>query len=364
MFGEPMGFWHSMPRGMFLRSYRKQSSIVDPKQKLSLDGYESASGKKLGTPVSLEEFIAYGHWFREQSQLSVDPRLVTSISRRGTTFEVLLSDGDSCIADNVVVATGIGAFAWTPPIFDGFDSEHVTHSSEHRSFERFRGKTVLVVGAGQSALEAASFLGEAEAAVEVVVRKSELRFLRGESLNERNGRLANLLYPEWSVGPPGVNLLMGQPAVYRWLPARVAGPLAYRAIRPAGSVHLKSRLQGVRVTTGRAIRSAKAIGDTVRVVLDDGSERIVDHVVLGTGYAIDLRRYSFLPDDLREQIRLKGSSPKLTLAFESSVGGLYFVGAPAAASCGPGFRFVSHSGFAARAITKEIARRRTSRSAA
>ena len=40
----------------------------------------------------------------------------------------------------------------------------------------------------------------------------------------------------------------------------------------------------------------------------------------------------------------------------SSVPRLYFVGAPAAASLGPGFRFVSHTGFAAKAIARNVLR--------
>ena len=168
-----------------------------------------------------------------------------------------------------------------------------------------------------------------------------------------------MLYPEWSVGPPGINLLMGRSAVYRVLPAAVAAPLAYRAIRPAASLHLKRRIEGVQATVGRAIAAAEGANGTVRVRLDDGSERVVDHVILGTGYRIDLSRYGFLGPELVKQIALRGSSPRLSSAFESSVENLFFLGAPAAESCGPGLRFVSHSGIAARAITRRLASKRT-----
>jgi hypothetical protein len=113
----------------------------------------------------------------------------------------------------------------------------------------------------------------------------------------------------------------------------------------------------VTITTSRAPVSASLTESGVQVELDDGTERVVDHVVLGTGYRIDLTQYSFLDADLRAHIRLKGSSPRLSRSLESSVPGLYFVGAPAAASAGPGFRFVSHSGFAAGAIARDIAKR-------
>ena len=353
LFGEVMGFWRTMPHGMFLRSYRKASSIADPEHALNLDAYEAHRNKELGAPISLADFVDYGMWFQQQAQIDVDPRLVNNVTQNGKGFELMLSDGESLHATAVVVAAGIACFAWKPAVFDGLGA---SHTSELRDYSGFRGRRVLVLGAGQSALESAAFLNDVGAQTELVVRQPALRFLHGEGLNEANGLMARILYPEWAVGPPGLNLLMGRPELFRHLPRRLAEPLAYRAIRPTASVHLQPRLVGVTVTTGRAPTSAAAADSGVRVVLDDGTERIVDHVVLGTGYRIDLRRYSFLDAGLRSRIQLNGSSPKLLPALESSVPGLYFVGAPAAASAGPGFRFVSHSGFAARAITKSITR--------
>jgi len=92
--------------------------------------------------------------------------------------------------------------------------------------------------------------------------------------------------------------------------------------------------------------------------LDDGSERVVDHVIAGTGYRIDISRYPFLAPELVAQVLRAAGFPKLSRAYESSVEGLYFVGAPAAASMGPGMRFVSHSGMAGAAVARH-ARGRT-----
>lgn len=357
LFGEVMGFWQAMPEGMLLRSYRKSSSIADPDRMLNLDAFEASVGRPLGAPVSLADFVDYGHWFREQADISVDPRTVTSLERNGSGFRVTLSDSETLDATSVVVAVGIRSFAWRPPIFERLDPKLVSHTSEQRDFSPFAGRRVLVVGAGQSALEAAVFLDAAGASTELVARRPALRFLHGERLNETPGILSDLLYPEWGVGPPGVNWLMGRPALYRRLPSKLAEPLAYRAIRPAGSLKLQARLEGVPITTGREVKSVEAVDSQVRLELDDGSTRQVDHVVLGTGYRIDLGRYSFMAPDLLSGIRLKGPSPRLSPAFESSIPNLYFVGAVAAASAGPGFRFVSHTGFAAKAITGNVRER-------
>jgi hypothetical protein len=173
-------------------------------------------------------------------------------------------------------------------------------------------------------------------------------------LYETAGGIGNILYPAWGVGPPGVNWLMGRPSIFRLLPSPISDPLARRAIRPAGGAWVHPRLEGVQITTGRTIESVEVVGSEVRLGLDDGSERLIDHVLLATGYRIDLSRYSFLDRDLLARIRLTGAYPRLSSSYESSVPGLHFVGAPAAASAGPGMRFVSHTGFAARAISRRV----------
>jgi thioredoxin reductase len=358
LYGQVMGFWHAMPEGMFLRSYYRASNIADPGDELGLPAFEKDTGRTLPRPIPLDDFIDYGHWFQEQAGLKVDPRYVTRLVGSRDGFGLELSDGASVEAQKVIVATGITPFGWVPPRFEGIDPSLVSHSSRHREYTGFQGKDVAIVGAGQSALESAAFLNEAGASTELLVRRSGLRFLRGELLYETRSGLGNLIYPAWGVGPPGVNWLMGQPAVFRLLPTVLSDPLARRAIRPAGAAWLRPRLEGVRISTERQIESIAANGAKVRLELNDGESRIVDHVVLATGYRIDLRRYTFLDPDVLARIRLTGAYPKLSATYESSVPGLHFVGAPAAASAGPGMRFVSHTGFTAEAVTRGLLRER------
>lgn len=354
LFGEVMGFWRSMPSGMFLRSYYRASSIADPDGSLSLAAFEAVRGCELERPIPLADFIAYGDWFAAQAGIEVDRRRVALVSRRNGAFRLALEDGTEVESRRVVVAAGVTPFSWRPPLFERLDRELVTHTSEHREYGQFRDRRVAVVGAGQSALEAAAFLHEAGASVELLVRQPALRYLRGERLSEGAGAIGNLVYPSWGVGPPGLNWIMGLPSLYRLLPRRIGEPLARRAIRPAGASWLRPRLAGVTLTTGRTVRAARTEGGRVELQLDDGSTRTVDHLVLGTGYRIDVRRYGFLDPELVARLRLVGTYPRLAPSFQSSVPGLYFVGAPAAASAGPGMRFVSHTGFVARAIARDV----------
>jgi hypothetical protein len=133
--------------------------------------------------------------------------------------------------------------------------------------------------------------------------------------------------------------------------------LAYRTIRPAGAGWLRPRLADVKISMAQSVTSVNANG-SVRLTLGDGSERTADHILLGTGYRVDVRRYGFLEPALASAIRTDNGYPVLSRFFESSVEGLYFLGAPAAASAGPGMRFVSHTGPAAAAVAESVARGR------
>jgi hypothetical protein len=99
-----------------------------------------------------------------------------------------------------------------------------------------------------------------------------------------------------------------------------------------------------------------------RVDLDDGSHREVDHVLLGTGFRVDVSRYDFLGPELLRTLKVDDGYPRLTLGLESSIQGLHFMGAPAARSFGPLTRFVSGTGYSARALTEAITRSSRSRS--
>jgi thioredoxin reductase len=361
VFGRVMGFWETMPTGMFLRSFRSASSIADPARTLTLDHYEAATGRGIPSPLPLQDFIAYGRWFKDNAVPDVDPRCVRLVRPEGGGFLLTLEDGEAVDAGHVVVAAGISPFAWRPPQFAGFARERVSHSSEHRVFDDFRGRRVVVIGGGQSALESAALLHEAEADVEVIVRGPGIRFLRGERLYANSGLFRDVLYPPLGVGPPGLNVVMGTPGLYRILPRRLSGPLAQRAIRPAAAAWLRPRLAEVKITTRREVTSATVVDGRVRLRLDDGGEKVAEHVVLGTGYRMDARRYTFLDESLARAVRTTNGYPVLSPAYESSVEGLFFLGAVAAASAGPGMRFVSHTGPAAAAVTQWVVGRRRRR---
>jgi thioredoxin reductase len=91
------------------------------------------------------------------------------------------------------------------------------------------------------------------------------------------------------------------------------------------------------------------------LTLGDTTTRLVDHLFVATGYCPDLDRLTFIDPALRGQVQRWGSFPVLDLAFESSVPGLFFVGAIASYNFGPLTRFVAGTGVAARHIARRLA---------
>jgi hypothetical protein len=252
----------------------------------------------------------------------------------------------------VVVAAGIEPFANRPAVAAGLPSELASHTGDHRDLSRFRGARVLVVGGGQSALECAALLHENDARAEVAVRQDHLNWLHGGKYHRMLGRYSRLVYAPTDVGPIGLSRLVAVPDVFRRLPRQAQDPIAYRSIRPAGAAWLSPRLKEVPIRLGRTVVAATERGGQVHVTFADGDTQIVDHLLFGTGYQVDITRYPFLTTALMARIRRAGGYPLLRHGMESSVPGLHFVGAPAAWSFGPIMRFVSGGWYTGRALAR------------
>jgi hypothetical protein len=90
--------------------------------------------------------------------------------------------------------------------------------------------------------------------------------------------------------------------------------------------------------------------------LDDGSDRVVDHALLATGFRVDVSRYGFLSPSILQRLTTIDGYPVLKRGLESSVPGLHFLGKPAAWSFGPLLCFVSGTEFAANELVDGITR--------
>ena len=362
VFGEPMSFWaKTMPSGMFLRSNWTATQIADPDSRLTLENYKADHGSHFTTPVPIASFIDYGRWYQSKALPDLDRRKVTRIESDPKGFRVTLEDGEQCTSRRVVVAAGIAAFVYRPPEFDSFPSCLASHTSGHSNFKNFSGRSVLVVGGGQSALESAALLNENGAETEVISRAKHIHWLQGwtsRMLHQRLGKFTNrLLYAPTDVGPAGISQLMARPNLLRTLPRPLQDRLRKRAVRPAGARWLVDRLRDVPIRLGRSVTSAAVKGDRAWVRLSDGTERTVDHVLLGTGYRINVAKYEFLAPELAKSIRTFKGFPILQEGLETSVPGLHILGAPGVWSFGPLMQFVSGTTYACQSLQRVIAKK-------
>jgi cation diffusion facilitator CzcD-associated flavoprotein CzcO len=357
VFGEPMEFWaKKMPEGMLLRSPRVASNISDAGDSFTLLHYEKETGTQPRAPLPLDTFVEYGRWFRNQLGPNLDTRTVARVDREQGRFIVTLTDGGKVICKRVVVATGVGPFKRVPAVFRGFPAKLVSHCYEGRDVKRFAGKRVAVIGAGQSALESGALLHEAGANVEIIVRNPYLRWIGMHKWLHRLGPISKMLYSRYDVGPIGISRLVAYPNIMKFVPLKLRDKIRKRAVRSAGSPWLVDRLAKVKISVGRFVTEANAVVDEVVLKLDDSTERRVDHVLLGTGYDVDIAKYSFLPPELVEKVDQFDGYPKLKAGFQCSVPGLHFIGATAARSFGPLLYFVAGTEFASPELTAYISR--------
>ena len=215
-----------------------------------------------------------------------------------------------------------------------------------------------MVGAGQSALETSALLHEAGADVTIIARipADQLDCAQSATLT----RLGHIRRPVTKLCEGWHCAFWNTPSAFRRLPQDMRITKARTVLGPNGSAWLKDRVDGVIETlTGHRVREAVPHGSGVRLRLDGPkrSDIEVDHVVAGTGFRIDPARLPFLPDRLRTRIATMNGFPVVTRAGESTVPGLYFVGAPAAVSLGPSARFIAGTHNTAAKVARSVIRR-------
>jgi thioredoxin reductase len=363
-FGLPMGLWRtSMPRGMFLKSQGFASNLSSPDGAHTLEAFCAATGRpyaSYGLPVPLDTFVAYGQWFQRELLPDLQESLVTEVVPKDGHFEIGLDSGDRAQARNVVVAAGVEHFAFIPEQLAGLPSSVCTHSSAHADLDVFRGKSVIVLGAGQSALESAALLHESGADVQLVARKPKIIW-NGPPLPLDRPLLQRLREPEAGLGSGWSTWFYSRhPELFRHLPRDSRVYRARTALGPAGSSWLPSRVDGkLPVLVGHALTWAKADGGGVRLGFEGpggaSRELAADHVIAATGYRADLRRLTFLSDQFRPALRTVADSAEVDGRYQSTVPGLYFIGPAVAPTFGPVMRFVYGSDHAARTVARRLA---------
>lgn len=374
VFGEPMVSWREhMPAGMLLKSTPAATNIDAPQPGHTLADYCDTAGiprlVKDDDIIPIETFIAYGNWFQHELVPELEQVRVVSVDRRGGIgpgsasggFELKLSSGELSSARAVVVATGLSGLAHLPPELAGAAPDGpspagpVSHASQHSDLGRFAGRDLMVVGAGQSALETAALAAEAGAGVRVVTRGHGRIGFGAPPWEQPRFRPQSPFGRAWSLWA-----LCYYPQPYRYLPAQLRHYLVRHVLGPLGAWWLRDRFEGkAEITEVAGIIRADAPDrrPVLTVRTHDGRPRELsaDHVIAGTGYRVDIAAMDFLSPELRTELAVSRGTPRLGAGYRSSVPGLYFTGLPAAASYGPVMRFVCGTEFASPRLARHLA---------
>jgi len=353
-----------MPKGMMLKSDGFASNIYDPKEDFTLGQFCKERGIEYadsGLPVKLETFTSYGLAFRDRMVPELENKMVLSVEPVSGGFSLRLDDGETFTARRVVVAVGITHFEHVPETLAHLSPQFLSHSARHKEVLPFKGRNVVVLGGGASALDLAGLLQEAGANVQLVSRKKDLKFHSVPTGKPRSW-WQRISHPDSGLGP-GIKsrFYSNAPGVFYYLPESLRLKIVRKALGPSGGWFIKDKVVGrVPLWLGYTPERAEVKDGKVSLHLRglDGSERdiVTEHVIAATGYKVDMERLRFLDSKIRASVKTLNGAPVLSSAFESSVPGLYFAGVAAANSFGPVMRFAFGAGYAARTVTQAVAK--------
>ena len=365
IFGMAMETWATqMPKGMLLKSEGFATTLYDPARSFTFEHYcrgRNIPYADLGVPPRLEDFVGYGRAFQRKLVPHLEEVMIKSLEYDGSHYRLRLETGADCLARSVVVAAGISHFAALPKTLSDLPQGLVTHTSQHHDLGAFKGRKVAVIGAGASAADVAGLLHEAGAEAHLIARSSLIPF-------HTKMRLPRPLYdqlrrPSTKIGPGWRAVFYTKlPHVFRRLPEATRLRIVGTILGPAPGYFMRDRVIGkLPVHCGLQVMQAKPNSGGVLLTLanESGEKREfqADHVICGTGYKSELARLPFLDKALLSRIHALQGTPILSANFESSMPGLYFVGAIAANTFGPVLRFACGAEFAAPRLARHLSHR-------
>ena len=360
VFGRTLELWRNhMPKGMLLRSHWWATNLSDPRKQYGFERFFRESGYAKGYPVPRQAFIDYGRWFQERAVPNVDEAYVKSIERHNGHFHLTLEDGRTVQSAAVVMAIGLYYFAHRPDPYNSLPAALVSHSCEHNDLGRFKGKQVIVIGGGQSAIEYSALLHEAGATVHAISRRPIL-WLERDRANERT-IFEQILAPNAGIAPGWTNWILEHvPYLFYRFPQHTKDRALRVYYAATATDWLRDRVLGkATLREGHTVVKMEAVDGKVDVTISDGEKVRADHVILATGYKVDIDKLTMIHPSLRAEIKTDMGIPILSHCFESSVPGLYFVGLTSLRAFGPLFRFVVGCKAAAPRIARSVARKKT-----
>jgi thioredoxin reductase len=344
--GRPMAFWREqMPADMFLRS--GPDWHLDANGVNTFEAFFEDTGRRPEDfdPIPIAVFLDYTEWFRRQTSLDIDERLVTHLTKLHDAFHATMDDGSTIVADAVLAVPGIRHFVNLPQWYADVPAPRRAHTSELVSFGDLAGARVAIVGGRQSAYEWAALLCDHGAErVHVIHRHPVPRFAR----------------VSWAFVDPYVEQTLARRGWWRRLPPTDQSAIAaefWRVGRLTLEPWLVPRLTADIVSSHPdcAVVAVDAGDREVTLALSDGTAVTADRVVFASGYKADIARVPYLAGVV-DDVATSDGFPVLTEGFETSLAGLYVTGFASTHDFGPFYGFTKGCPSSARIAVAEMMR--------
>jgi FAD-dependent urate hydroxylase len=335
--GKPMDFWQSnMPKGMHLRSACDWH--LDPIDVHTIERYLQTKNLHPADvePLSLDFYLSYAQWFQEQKAIEAIPSMVRRLdcsNGANHVFHAMLDDGDTITAKSVVIAVGFRYFKEVPEEFTRLlPAGRLSHTCDCVDFAPLKGKQVLVIGGRQSAFEWAALMHEqGAAAVHISHRHPTPEFK----------------VSDWSWVNPLVEAMVANPGWFRNLSPEEKDAVN-RRLWAEGRLKIEPWLEpridhkdSIKLWPQTQVVACRELSNgALEVRLDSGATLTVDHIILATGYKVNINHIPFLgAGNILPQLETRNGFPVLGEQFQTNLPGLFFTSFPAGQDFGPFFGF-------------------------
>lgn len=351
--GKPMEFWRrNMPKGMFLRSACDWH--LDPLGVHTIESYLQTQGKTPVDvePLSLDFYLSYCDWFQKQKDIQPVPVYIQKLERNDH-FVATTIEGDVINAQTVVLAPGFKHFAHVPAELKAkLPENRYQHTCDFIDLNNALDKRYLIIGGRQSAFEWAALLLESGASAVYVSHRHAT---------------PDFDVAEWDWINHLVDHTVEDPSWFRRLTQAEKDDISHR-MWAEGRLKLEPwlgpRLKDDRLKLWPHTELESCVeqenGD-LAVTLTNGETFNVDHVVLATGYKVDITQLPYLSaGNILEQLETRNGFPVLDDHFEASIPGLFITSMPAGQDFGPFFGFTVSVRTSAKLICRRLHRLRES----
>ncbi len=275
--------------------------------------------------VPREKLVAY--FDNYATTFNIKPhygQTVNSVKKEGNNWLTTTENGQTYIATNVIVATGVNRIP-NIPSWEGQENfkGSIVHARAYKNASPYLGKKVLVIGMGNTGAELALDLSEHDCETYISVRGPVSIVPR-----DLNGRPVQLTSIQLAKIPFGIGDWLGNFIRGIYLGDLTKYGLNAPKLSPAKQLKVTGKTPVVDIGTVNQIKAGKIIVKpeiqsftSNGILFKNGTKLAVDAVILATGYRANVEDFIADTSGLLNQDNL----PKQSI-FDGKNKGLYFIG--------------------------------------